>query len=301
MTADLSKMTDLWKVMDLLQGAVTPRPIALASTIDSKGVVNLSPFSFFNLFSTHPPILIFSPSRRIRDNTTKHTLENILETMEVVIHIVNYDMVQQVSLASTEYPKGINEFIKAGFTEIPSVMVRPPRVKESPVAFECRVQEVKPLGKEGGAGNLVICEVLMVHADDAIFDAKGRIDPAKLDAVCRLGGNYYARISRDNVFEVPKPLMTIGIGIDRLPPDIRTSPILSGNHLGRLANVEKIPSQEEVRSFMSQYHPDGAATLKGDERRRAIHRQARTMLDNGRLEDAWLLLMSITYQLEPWN
>lgn len=301
MTLDFSKTTDLRQVMDLLQGAVTPRPIALASTIDSKGVVNLSPFSFFNLFSTHPPILVFSPSRRIRDNTTKHTLENVLETMEAVIHIVNYNMVEQVSLASTEYPRGVNEFIKAGFTEVPSVIVRPPRVKEAPVAFECRVREVKPLGKEGGAGNLVICEVLMAHADDTIFDINGRIDPAKLDAVCRLGANYYARINKDNIFEVPKPLVTIGIGIDRLPPDIRTSPVLTGNHLGRLANVEKIPSPVEVKSFMSQYQPNGAATLKGEERRQAIHRQALTMLENGRLEDAWLLLMSITYQLEPWN
>ena len=221
-------------------GAVTPRPIAFASTIDSAGNVNLSPFSFFNVFSANPPIMIFSPARRGRDNTTKHTYENVLQVKEVVINIVNYDIVQQMSLSSTEYGKGVNEFEKAGLTPLASQTIKPPRVAESPVQFECRVNEVISLGTEGGAGNLVICEVLKMHINEAVLDADGKIDPVKLDAVSRMGGNWYSR-AKQGMFEVPKPLSRLGIGFDQLPEAIRTSKLLTGNDLAMLANVEVLP------------------------------------------------------------
>ncbi|MCA6073867.1 flavin reductase family protein [Fulvivirga sedimenti] len=227
-----------------LLGAVVPRPIAFASTIDKEGNVNLSPFSFFNCFGSNPPILIFSPARRGRDNTTKHTYENVLDVDEVVINVVNYAIVEQMSLASTEYDKGVNEFVKAGLTPVRSDLVRPPRVGESPVAFECRVNEVRPLGEQGGAGNLVICEVLLMHISEDVLDGNKQIDPLKLDAVARMGGNYYCRASGDSIFEIPKPVRNKGVGIDQLPADIRESTILTGNELARLANVEEIPLKD---------------------------------------------------------
>src|SRR6478609_3410798 len=207
----------------LLLGSVSPRPIALASTMDKDGHVNLSPFSFFNAFSIHPPILVFSAARRVRDNTTKHTLENILETKEVVINTVNFSMVEQVSLASTEYEKGVNEFIKAGLTEVKSVMVKPPRVGESPVSFECKVSDVQPMGRDAGAGNLIFCEILLAHANDSIYDEHHRIDPHKIDLVARMGADFYCRASGNSVFEIPKPIAKKGIGIDQLPPRIKES------------------------------------------------------------------------------
>jgi flavin reductase (DIM6/NTAB) family NADH-FMN oxidoreductase RutF len=247
MTIDpTSKNTNYKELHDLLLGAVSPRPIALASTMDKAGNVNLSPFSFFNIFSTRPVILVFSPSRRQRDNSTKHTLENILETKEVVINTVSYAMVEQVSLASSEYSKDVNEFIKAGLTEIKSEKVRPPRVKESPVSFECRVLEVKQLGTEGGGGNLAICEVQLMHVQEFILNDKGKIDPQKIDNVARLGENYYCRVIGENVFEVPKPVTPVGIGIDQLPADIRNSTVLTGNNLARLANIDTLPSDDEL-------------------------------------------------------
>src|SRR6478609_58936 len=208
------------KLHGYLQGAIAPRPIAFVSSIDKEGKVNLSPFSFFNLFSTNPPILIFSPSRRVRDNSTKHTLQNVLEVPEVTINIVNYNMVQQASLASCEFPKGMNEFIKSGFAEIASKKVKPPRVAESPVSFECMVKEVKLLGTEGGAGNLVICEVLLMHIKEEVLDEQGRLDPFKLDAVARLGNDYYCRVQGESIFVVPKPNEKMGIGFDQLPEQI---------------------------------------------------------------------------------
>ena len=210
MTIDPKTAPNQKDLHDLLLGAVAPRPIALASTMDSEGHVNLSPFSFFNIFSTRPPVLVFSPSRRQRDNTTKHTLENILETREVVINTVSYSMVEQVSLASSEFPKGVNEFVKAGLTEIKSEKVKPPRVKESPVSFECKVLEVKTLGTEGGAGNLVICEVILIHAQDFIFNDKGKVDPWKIDNVARMGENYYCRANGESILEIPKPGVPVG-------------------------------------------------------------------------------------------
>jgi flavin reductase (DIM6/NTAB) family NADH-FMN oxidoreductase RutF len=255
-------------------GAVTPRPIAFASTIDSAGNVNLSPFSFFNVFSANPPIMIFSPARRGRDNTTKHTYENVLQVKEVVINIVNYDIVQQMSLSSTEYGKGVNEFEKAGLTPLASQTIKPPRVAESPVQFECRVNEVISLGTEGGAGNLVICEVLKMHINEAVLDADGKIDPVKLDAVSRMGGNWYGR-AKQGMFEVPKPLSRLGIGFDQLPEAIRTSKLLTGNDLAMLANVEVLPK--------------GAKAIVNLEQHVAQEAQKRLALDD--VHGAWELLI----------
>ena len=286
---------------DLLLGAVAPRPIALASTVDRDGNVNLSPFSFFNIFSTRPPVLVFSPSRRQRDNTTKHTLENLLETREVVINTVSYSMVEQVSLASSEFPKGVNEFVKAGLTEIKSEKVKPPRVKESPVSFECNVLEVKPLGFEGGAGNLAICEVILIHAQDFILNDKGKVDPWKIDNVARMGENYYCRASGESIFEVAKPSLPVGIGIDFLPSEIRYSPVLTGNNLGRLANVDKMPTAEEVKDFAKKFNYKFIASVNGEDRLISIHKQAQRFLAAGEVKNAWLLLLSSIYQAEPWS
>src|SRR6478609_8361610 len=224
-----------------LQHVVAPRPICFASTIDKAGHINLSPFSFFNLFSSNPPIVIFSPARRVRDNTTKHSLQNILEVPEVVINIVTYDMVQQTSLTSCEYPKGTDEFIKAGFTKEPATLVRPPMVKESKVKLECKVIEVKSLGEGGGAGNLVICEVLRLHIDDSLLNEDRKFDQQKFELVARLGGDWYCKVGRENLFTVPKPNVNLGIGIDSLPEGVRNSKILTGNQLGQLANVHEMP------------------------------------------------------------
>lgn len=261
------------KLHGYLLGAVAPRPICFASTVDKDGNVNLSPFSFFNVFGANPPIMVFSPARRVRDNTTKHTLENVLETQEVVINIVNYNMVQQMSLSSTEYPKGVNEFIKAGLTEIPSEKVKPPRVKEAPVQFECKVNEVIALGKEGGAGNLIVCEVVQLHIDERVLDENGSIDPVKIDTVSRMGGNWYSR-AKDGLFEVPKPLRTLGIGIDALPEAIRNSKIFSGNDLGMLGNIEALPN------FVKDH-------ISSDPR---VHKIAQGKLKKGDVSGAWDVL-----------
>lgn len=278
-----------------LQGAVAPRPIAFASTVDVDGKPNLSPFSFFNIFSTNPPILVFSPSRRVRDNTTKHTLENVLQTKEVVINVVNYEMVQQASLASTEYGLGVNEFEKAGFTAINSEIVKPFRVKESPVQFECKVNEVIALGDQGGAGNLIICEVLKMHINKDILSLDGKsIDQQKIRLVSRLGGNWYSKAFGEALFEVEKPLTTLGIGVDQLPADIRTSHILSGNNLGQLGNVEKLPDETEVNEYklieLSDVfitHKDNPLALEKE-----LHQKAKDLLDNGHVWDAWKTLLA---------
>ena len=268
-----------------LLGAVGPRPIAFASTVDSKGRPNLSPFSFFNVFSANPPILIFSPARRVRDNTTKHTLENILATKEVVINVVNYDMVQQMSLASTEYGEGENEFIKSGLTMVPSDIVRPFRVGESPVQFECKVTKVESLGNEGGAGNLIFSEVVKIHIKKSILNSQGSIDQSKIDQVARMGGNWYSR-AKVGMFEVPKPLSTRGIGVDSLPETIRTSSVLSGNDLGILGNVEALPGKEEVDSFLDQ-HPE----IKSISEKQDLHKKAKQFLMNNDVSSAWKVLM----------
>lgn len=282
------------KLHGYLQGAVGPRPIAFASTIDEQGRPNLSPFSFFNLFSSKPATLIFSPNRRVRDNTTKHTLENARKTGEVVINVVNYDIVQQASLSSVEYPEGVNEFIKAGLTQLPSEIVKPFRVKESPVQFECKVKDIIELGQEGGAGNLIVCEVVLMHIDDAILDEKGQIDPYKIDLVARMGGDWYCRANGDALFEVAKPITTIGIGVDSIPESIRFSEVLTGNNLGQLGNVEKLPTAEEIENFKQHAILELFDDYKNkpDELRKHLHIMAKNLLAENKVAEAWKVLLS---------
>ncbi|SDL69434.1 NADH-FMN oxidoreductase RutF, flavin reductase (DIM6/NTAB) family [Kriegella aquimaris] len=271
-----------------LLGAVGPRPIAFASTIDEQERPNLSPFSFFNVFSSNPPILIFSPARRVRDNSTKHTLENVLKTKEVVINIVNFDMVQQMSLTSTEYGKGTNEFIKSGLTMLPSDIVRPFRVGESPVQFECKVTKVEPLGDKGGAGNLIFSQVVKIHINSNVLDENGSIDQLKIDQVARMGGNWYSRANQ-GLFEVPKPLSTLGIGVDQIPENIRLSKILTGNDLGLLGNVAKIPDAQEIADFLAD-HPS-VMTLKISADIEKIHKKAQEFIQDNEVLSAWKLLL----------
>jgi flavin reductase (DIM6/NTAB) family NADH-FMN oxidoreductase RutF len=277
------------KLHGYLLGAVGPRPIAFASTIDENGRPNLSPFSFFNVFSANPPILIFSPARRVRDNTTKHTLENVLMTKEVVINVVSYDIVQQMSLSSTEYGEGVNEFEKAGLTALKSDMVRPFRVAESPVQFECKVVKVEALGKDGGAGNLIFSEVVKIHIDESILNQEGGIDQHKIDLVARMGGNWYSRANQ-GMFEVPKPLSSLGIGVDAIPHDIRSSTILTGNDLGVLGNVERVPAKEEIDAFVAS-SIELRSVLSGGELE-AIHRKAKEYLQNNDVLAAWKVLLA---------
>ncbi len=272
-----------------LLGAIGPRPIAFASTIDEMGRPNLSPFSFFNVFSANPPILIFSPARRVRNNTTKHTLENVMKIKEVVINVVNYDMVQQVSLSSTEYDEGVNEFEKAGLTALKSDVVKPFRVKESPVQFECKVAKVEALGNDGGAGNLIFCEVVKIHLDKSVLNEAGGIDQQKIDLVARMGGNWYSR-SNQGMFEVPKPLSSLGIGVDKIPEHIRNSDVLTGNDLGMLGNVEEMPSEEEVANFMAS-HIEIRSLLSSGERKE-IELKAKEYLNNNDVLSAWKVLLS---------
>ncbi|MFD1017255.1 flavin reductase family protein [Winogradskyella rapida] len=272
-----------------LLSAVAPRPIAFASTLDAEGKPNLSPFSFFNVFSANPPILIFSPARRVRNNTTKHTLENIEKTKEVVINVVNYDIVQQMSLSSTEYPEGVNEFEKAGLTMDPSERVKPMRVAESPVQFECKVNDIISLGTEGGAGNLVICEVVKLHISEEVLNTDQSINQEALDLVARAGGSYYSR-AKNGFFEIPKPLSTLGIGVDQLPDHVKNSMILTGNNLGMLGNVQALPSTTDVESFindLSERYPDIKTASH-----REKHKLAQNYLSYGDVESAWKLLLS---------
>jgi flavin reductase (DIM6/NTAB) family NADH-FMN oxidoreductase RutF len=272
------------KLHSYLLSAVAPRPIALASTIDKEGNPNLSPFSFFNVFSANPPILIFSPARRVRNNTTKHTLENVHQIKEVVINVVNYDIVHQMSLSSTEYAQDVNEFEKAGFTMLQSDKVKPFRVAESPVQFECKVNEIVALGNEGGAGNLIICEVVKVHIDEEILDENQAIDQNKLDLVARAGGSYYSR-AKEGFFEIPKPLSTLGIGVDNIPQEIKNSFILTGNDLGMLGNVENIPNIDAVNKFANE----NPKFITKDSVKK--HKFAKSFLDKGEVLSAWKVLL----------
>ncbi|MCS3556837.1 MULTISPECIES: flavin reductase family protein [unclassified Sphingobacterium] len=279
---------------NLIKYAVAPRPICFASTIDAAGNVNLSPFSYFNFMSQQPPICVFSPLRRMRDGSTKHTLDNMLEVPEVVINIVNYSMVQQQSLASTEYGKGINEFDKSGFTAIASDLINPPRVAESPVQLECKVHEIINLGDGPGAGNLVIAEIVRMHIHENLLNDKNEVSQESLDLVARLGGNWYSRVTKESLFEVPKPLRNLGIGVDALPEHIRYSDILTGNQLGRLANVEQLPVlndektllvNPEIIAIWEQSHEDLAL------RRKLLQMHAAKLLDQGELISAWQILL----------
>ena len=260
-----------------LLGAIGPRPIAFASTIDANGIPNLSPFSFFNVFSANPPIMIFSPARSGRTGATKNTLDNVREVKEVVINVVNHDIVQQMSLSSSPYDSSIDEFVKAGLTPIPSEEIKPFRVKESPVQFECKVNEVVELGQNGGAGNLVICEVVKIHINEAVLDDNGMIDQHKIDLVSRMGGNWYCRADKNSMFEIQKPIISIGIGVDQIPEDIRNSSVLTGNDLGLLGSVESLPTEEEIKSF----NP-----LEGEK-----HKVAKKLLAQGEIMSAWLTLL----------
>ena len=276
-----------------LLSSVGPRPIALVSTTDNEGRPNLSPFSFFNVFSANPPIAIFSPARRVRNNTTKHTLQNAASTKEVVINVVSYPIVEQTSLSSTEYKEGVNEFIKSGLTPVESIQVKPYRVKESPVQMECIVKNIISLGEEGGAGNLVVCEIVKMHISENILNEHHQIDPNKIDLVGRMGGNWYCRASNTSLFEVQKPNSKIGIGFNQLPQHIRNSDILSGNDLAKLANVESLPSMEDVEKFKG--NKDLVKILKSsvdeEQTRENLHYHCKKLLQENNVLDAWSTLL----------
>jgi flavin reductase (DIM6/NTAB) family NADH-FMN oxidoreductase RutF len=288
LTIDPKELSPM-QLQGYLQSAVAPRPIAFASTMDKNGKPNLSPFSFFNIFSSNPPILVFSPARRARNNTIKHTLINCQDTMEVVINVVNYDIVQQMSLSSTEYADGVNEFLKSGLTPIPSDIVKPYRVAESPVQFECKVNEIIALGTEGGAGNMIICEVVKIHINENVLDEKGTIDPMKIDLVSRLGGNWYSR-AKEGLFEVEKPLATLGIGVDVIPEFVKESAIFDGNDLGKLGNVEALPTNEEITIFVKQNFEVKGVLSADDEVKK--HQLAKEYLDKNEVLTAWKVLLA---------
>lgn len=271
------KEIEVPKLHHYLLGAVGPRPIAFASTVDENGVKNLSPFSFFNVFSANPPIMVFSPARSGRTGATKNTFDNVKTTKEVVINIVNYDIVQQMSLSSSPYGAEIDEFEKSGLTPIASETIKPFRVKESPVQFECKVNDIVELGQNGGAGNLVICEVLRIHINEAILDDKGMIDQHKIDLVSRMGGNWYCRANENSMFEIQKPITTIGIGVDKIPAAIRNSTILTGNDLGLLGSIEAFPTQAEINNY---------TTPLGEK-----HKIAKDLLANNQVMEAWKVLL----------
>ncbi len=268
-----------------LLGAVGPRPIAFASTIDKEGRPNLAPFSFFNVFSSNPPIAIFSPSRSGRDNTTKNTLDNVKEVPEVVLNIVNYNMVQQMSLASSPYAKGVDEFEKTGFTKLASQQVKPFRVAEAPVTMECKVNQIIELGQNAGAGNLVVCEVKLIHVKEEVLDANGKIDQQKIDLVARMGGNWYCRAHGDALFEIEKPVTTLGIGVDAIPAEIKNSKILSGNNLGQLGNVEHLPTAEEIDLYKNASEKKFTSTEE-------LQQYAKTLLDVNKVAEAWKVLLA---------
>jgi len=292
LTIQLSTLTPA-QTQNYLQHAIAPRPICFASTIDKEGNVNLSPFSFFNMFSANPPIVVFSPAKRVRDNTIKHTLENVMEIPEVVINMVDYDMVQQMSLSSCEYPKGTNEFTKAGFTEQQSTVVKPPMVKESKIKFECKVNQIIPLGNEGGAGNLVIAEIMVMHLEESILNAENKIDNTKIELLGRLGDHWYTRTNAASMFEVAKPNIKLGIGFDQLPEAIRNSKILNGNDLGKLANVNEMPvinpsfHDDKLKNIIQYY------SINPEDMERELHSYAKELLQQDKVEAAWQILLGM--------
>jgi flavin reductase (DIM6/NTAB) family NADH-FMN oxidoreductase RutF len=263
--------------------AVGPRPIAFVSTIDKEGRPNLAPFSFFNAFGSRPPILVFSPARRGRENTTKHTLENVEEVPECVINMVSYSMAEQMNLASTEFGKGENEFVRAGFTELPSLLVQAPRVKEAPASFECKVLEVKKTGDLGGAGNLVICEVLALHFDESLVLESGKIDITAMDLIGRMGYEYYCRASGEALFELPKPKTNDVIGFDGLPREIRESEYFTGQELARLANCVGVPEPDAefaIQIMQGAANPDYKILIS----------KAKEFIHEHEVESAWKIL-----------
>lgn len=281
------------RVHQLLLGCVSPRPIALTSTVGADGVVNLAPFSFFNVFSANPPVAVFSPARRGRDASTKHTYDNVKHHPECVINMVSYAMLHQMNITSTEYPGSVDEFVKSGFTPVPSEKVKPPRVAESPAQLECRVREVIELGTGGGAGNLVVCEVVLIHISDRVLDEAGRVAPDKMDLVARMGGHWYSR-AKSGLFELAQPTDKIAVGWDRLPPEVRTSAVLTGNQLGQLASVADIPDETAVNEYklteldeLFMEHEANAAALKD-----ALHRKAATLIEQGEIARAWMTVLA---------
>ncbi len=284
------KDTATGKLHGFMLSAIAPRPIAFASTISADGIPNLAPFSFFNAFGSNPPTVIFSPARRVRDNTVKHTLENVREVPEVVINVVNYAIVQQMNLASCEYPKGVNEFEKAGLTPVASTLIKPLRIKESPVQFECKVKQIIETGQHGGAGNLIICEVVLMHIDDAVLGADGRIDPNKIDLVARMGGDLYSRASGAALFTVPKPNEKTGMGIDQLPEAIRTSRVLTGNDLGILGNFETIPTIDS--SLLGTGYQHLISHYQNDDLKQQLHLLAHELIEKGNVAEAWQVLLA---------
>jgi flavin reductase (DIM6/NTAB) family NADH-FMN oxidoreductase RutF len=282
------------KLHSFLLGGISPRPIAFASTVDSEGRVNLAPFSYFNVFSANPPILIFSPARRGRDNSTKHTLDNVLSVPEVVVNLVDYNLVHACSLASTDYPAGINEFDKAGLTEMPSDTIAPPRVLESPVSFECKVIRVDSFGEKPGAGNLVVCEINRIHFRDDVLNAEGLPDANLLDLVGRCGGSHYVRASGEALFKIPKPIANLGIGVDNIPKDIRLSSVLTGRHLAMLGNIESLPDETDVNEYklmeLSEIYLDYSDD--GEKLEKELHIHSARLLDSGNVNEAWKTLLS---------
>ncbi|MEY3741461.1 MAG: flavin reductase family protein [Flavobacteriia bacterium] len=282
------------RLHQLLLGAIGPRPIAFASTIDREGKPNLAPFSFFNVFSANPPILVFSPARSGRTGQSKDTFNNAKAHPEVVINVVNYNMVHQMSLASSPYAPEVDEFIKAGFTPLASEKVAPFRVAEAPVQFECKIQQIIELGQEGGAGNLIICEVVQLHIQEDLLNEQGLIDQHKIDLVARMGGDWYCRANTTSMFEVKKPITSCGIGYDALPQDLKNSHILSANDLGQLAGIEQIPNETDVNeykllelsSLFLDFEHDASALET------ALHQRAKALLAQNNLEEAWLTLLS---------
>ncbi len=275
----------------LMLGTIGPRPIAFASTIDNQGNPNLAPFSFFNGFGANPPILVFSPSRRGRDNTTKHTYDNIKSVPEVVINVVTFSMVHQVSLASSDFTRGINEFEKVGFTMEASEKVKPFRVKESPVQFECKVLQVIETGDQGSAGNLVICEIVNIHIKKSVLDSNGKVDPHKIDLVARMGGDYYCRASGNAIFSVEKPLISVGIGVDTLPDHVRLSKILTGNDLGQLGNLKSMPSDKELEKMSQSDEVQKILQMQADDQEKSLHILAQQLIADGQIEKALKVLL----------
>ena len=288
------KTLPIQKLHQYLLGAVGPRPIAFASTIDAEGNTNLAPFSFFNVFSANPPIMIFSPARSGRTNETKDTYKNVKLNPEVVINVVNYDIVHQMSLASSPYAPGVSEFEKAGFTALKSDLIRPMRVAESPVQFECKVNEVVELGQEGGAGNLIICEVVKIHINEEVLDSNGMIDQHKIDLVSRMGGNWYCRADQNSMFEITKPITTCGIGFDQLPTDLKSSKVLTGNDLGHLAGIEELPNETDVNEYKLLELSDLFVSLENEpvKLEESLHLRAQELLKENKLNEAWLTLLS---------
>ena len=287
----LSELTPA-QAQNYLQHAIAPRPVCFASTIDKEGNVNLSPFSFFNMFSSNPPIVVFSPARRVRDNSTKHTLENVMEVPEVVINMVDFEIVQQMSLSSCEYPKGTNEFTKSGLTEQKATMVKPPMVKESKIKFECKVNQIIPLGTEGGAGNLVIAEIMVMHLDESILTAENKIDQTKIELLGRLGDHWYTKTNAASMFEVAKPNIKLGIGFDQLPASIKNSKILNGNDLGKLANVNELPvvdasfDDDKLKNIILYF------SINPEDMERELHTYAKELLNKNKVEEAWQILLA---------